>query len=165
MHSEHGACVRYICYCKVVQLLLYNNKFEIICKWTVHSVICAMFTLSEQIVYQVRWCPITLSPSEQLLSNLWATPEQLWILCENVSFYPNPGISCQNLINIVEDQSDCKLHSFWLLSVWAGQWFSLDEGRLPKKGFAQFFQLPSTSMWTSINLGPWLAPVCFHACL
>ena len=88
-----------------------------------------------------------------------------WFLCENVRFYPNAGVSWQNLINIVEDQSDCKLHSFWLLSVWAGQWFSLDEGRLPKKGFAQFFQLPSTSMWTSINLGPWLAPVCFHACL
>ena len=127
------------------------------------------------------------------LSNIWATSEHqvqirdgtaknwsnwifwwillsrftiFWLLDENLWFYHNVGISCQNVIIIaLVSQRDCNLHSFWLLSVWAGQWFSLDKGRLPKKGFAQFFQPPSTSMWTSIDLGPWLAPVCYHACL
>ena len=49
-------------------ILPYTNKFEIICKCTVNSVVSAMYTISEQIAKCIDQCPITLSLPEQLLS-------------------------------------------------------------------------------------------------
>ena len=128
------------------------------------------------------------------LSNIWATSEHqvqihngaaenwrnwiswwillsrftiFWILGENLWFYHNVGISCQNVIIIalfkikgivIFIHFGCYLFGRASGSVWT-------RADSQKKGFAQFFQPPSTSMWTSINLGPWLAPVCYHACL